>query len=187
MGTLGIIYYYALGWFIKKTFRLWERMGVHLTLNSFYEPVPDTRNLKDTLWSGLSDMVGIDANRDGQIKLLSEFRSQFKNEYDIFPREQTTVPYQYFVNNNSFESVDGELYYCTIRHFKPRRIIEIGSGYSTFLGAQAVMKNKEVFGIDCEYVAIDPYPNQTIQKGFTGLSRVIKSKVEDVDLRHSNK
>lgn len=181
MVILSRVYYFGLGWFIKKTFRTWERIGVHITRKSFYEPVPDTRTLKDTLWSELSDMVGIDVNEERQINLLSEFCSQFKNEYDDFPREQTTVPYQYFVNNKSFESVDGESYYCMIRHFKPRRIIEVGSGYSTFVGTQAVIKNKDEYGIDCEYVAIDPYPNKTIEKGFPGLSRVVKSKVEDVD------
>jgi predicted O-methyltransferase YrrM len=156
-------------------------MGVHITPNHFYEPIPDTRTLKDGLWSEHSEMVGIEINKEAPINLLSEFRSRFKNEYEAFPRERTTIPHQYFVNNSAFGPVDGQIYYCMIRYFKPRKIIEVGTGYSTYLAAQAILKNKEEYGIDCELIAIDPYPNKTIEKGFPGLSKVIKSKVEDID------
>lgn len=182
MEKISRVYNLFLRLFIKKSFPVWQRMGFHITPNHFYEPVPDTRTLKDELWSKHSDMVGIEINKEAQINLLSEFRSKFKHEYDNFPKERTTIPHQYFVNNGTFESVDGETYYCMIRYFKPRRIIEVGTGYSTYLAAQAIVKNKEEYGIDCEFIAIDPYPNKTIEKGFPGLSKVIKSKVEDIDL-----
>ena len=67
------------------------------------------------------------------------------------------MPHQYYVSNEEFGPVDGEILYCTIRYFKPRRIIEIGSGYSTYLSAQAILRNKEENGMDYELIAIDPY------------------------------
>ena len=167
--------------FIKKSFPIWQKMGFHVTPNHFYEPVPDTRTLKDELWLKYTDMAGIEINKESQINLLFEFRSGFKNEYEAFPRERTTIPYQYFVNNSAFGPVDGEIYYCMIRYFKPRKIIEVGTGYSTYLAAQAILKNKEEYGIDCELIAIDPYPSKMIENGFPGLSKVIKSKVEDIE------
>ncbi len=139
----------------KKSFPLWEKLGFHITPNHFYWPIPDARTLKDELWEKHSELVGIDMNEEGQIKLLSLFSSKFKEEYESFPRNETLIPYQYYIDNGAFESVDGEILYCMVRYFKPKKILEIGSGYSTYLSAQAILKNKEEDnGYECELIAI---------------------------------
>ena len=175
-------YNFALRWFIKRSFSVWERLGFHVILNHFYEPIPDTRTLRDKLWSKHSDMVGIEINEEGQINLLSQFSFKFKEEYEDFPRFKTSVPYQYYVKNGGFESVDGEILYCMIRHFKPKKIFEIGSGNSTHLSAQAVLKNKEEDGNECELVSFEPYSNKVLKAGFPGLSKLIPSKIQDIAL-----
>lgn len=93
----------------------------------------------------------------------------------FFPGLKHRFPYQYYVNNGSFESVDGEILYCMIRHFKPRKIFEIGSGNSTYLAAQAILKNKEE-GYECELIAFEPYLNDVLKAGFPGLSKLIPKK-----------
>ena len=165
-----------------------QRMGFHVTPNSFYHPVPDTRKLTEDLWSKRSELAGIDLNEQKQLELLSLFESKLKNEYELFPRNRTTIPYEYFVDNLAFTSVDGEILYCMIRHFKPRRIYEIGSGISTYLSAQAVLKNaEEDSGYKCELVAIEPYPNKILEAGFPGLSKLISKEVQDVPLSEFEK
>ena len=168
--------------FIKKTFPLWQMLGFHITPVYFEEPIPDTRKLKDDLWQKQSELIGIDMNETKQLELLSYFISKFKREYETFPRNKTSIPYQYYVNNGGFESVDGEVLYCMIWHFKPKRIIEIGSGNSTYVSAQAILKNKEENGGGCELIAIDPYPNKVLEKGFPGFSKLIKKEVQKVNL-----
>ena len=74
----------------KKLFTLWEKLGFHITRNHFYEPIPDTRMLKDDLWQKPSELVGIDINEESQINLLSMFSSEFKEEYESFPRNKTS-------------------------------------------------------------------------------------------------
>lgn len=172
----------------KKLFTLWERLGFHITSNHFYEPIPDTRTLKDDLWEKQSELVGIGMNEKSQIDLLSLFSSKFKKEYENFPRNETSILYQYYVDNRGFESVDGEILYCMIRHFKPKRFIEIGSGNSTYLSAQAILKNKEEDNAyECELVAIDPYPNDILKAGFPGLSKLVSKKVQDIPLSEFRK
>ena len=182
MEKISKIYNLFLRLFIKKFFPVWQRMGFHITLNHFYEPIPDTRTLKDELWLKHSDMVGVEMNEERQINLLSQFSSKFKDEYENFPRFKTSIPYQYYVNNGTFESVDGEILYCMIRHFKPKKIFEIGSGNSTYLAAQAILRNKEENGKECELIAFEPYPNDVLRAGFPGLSELIPTKIEDVPL-----
>lgn len=172
----------------KKLFPLWEKLGFHITRNHFYEPIPDTRTLKDDLWEKQSELVGIDMNEEGQINLLSLFASKFKEEYESFPRNKTSIPYQYYIDNGAFESVDGEILYCMVRHFKPNKIFEIGSGNSTYLSAQAILKNKEEDNdYECELVAIEPYPNDILKAGFPGLSKLIPKKVQDIPLSEFKK
>lgn len=181
-------YHFILRVLIKKSFPVWQRLGFHIIPNHFYEPIPDTRTLKSDLWSKRSDLIGIEINEEKQINLLSQFSAKFKSEYETFPRRKTSNPYQFYLNNGAFESVDAEILYCMIRYFKPRRIFEVGSGNSTLLSAQAILKNKEENkDYECELLAIDPFPTSVLKTGFPGLSRVISQKVEDVPISQFNK
>jgi predicted O-methyltransferase YrrM len=170
---------------MKKSFLIFQTLGFHITKNHFYEPVPDTRTLKDELWLKKSDLIGLDLKEKNQLSLISEFSSKFKDEYEAFPKTKTDikVPYQYYINNGGYESIDGEILYCMIRKYKPKKIIEIGSGNSTYLSAQAILKNTEENGHKCEFISIDPYPNDVIRAGFPGLSKVIPKKIQDIDLQ----
>jgi len=175
--------YKGLLWrFIKKSFPFWQKLGFHITSNHYYEPIPDTTELKDDLWQKQSELIGVDINEEYQIYSLSLYSSKSKEEYESFPRNKTSVPHQYYVNNGAFESVDGEILYCMIRYFKPKIFFEIGSGYSTYLSAQAVLKNQEDNGHQCELIAFEPYPNETLKIGFPGLSKLITTKVQNVPL-----
>lgn len=170
----------------KKFFRLWESRGYHVTPVHFSEPIPDTSTLRESLWSRPSALVGIDMNEQGQLDLLSRFSSEFGVEYRSFPRARTPVLWQYWLDNSTFGAVDGEILYCMIRHFKPRRFFEIGSGSSTYLSAQAILKNREVDGCECELTTFDPYPNDVLRSGFPGLSRLIRARIQDIPLSRFN-
>lgn len=148
-----------------KLFELWQSLGFHVTPNHFYQPIPDTRNLKEEIWQKTSELTGIDINIQKQLKFLNEICPKFKDEYNNFPMHKTSNPCQYYLSK-SFRTVDGEILYCMIRHFKPKKIFEIGSGNSTYLSAQACLKNKEETGIKANSVVIDPYPNGIIKKVF---------------------
>lgn len=169
----------------NKSFGLWELLGFHIVPNHFYYPIPNVRLLKDKIWEKPSALVGIDLNEQSQIALLNNFRDAFKQEFDQFSRNKTATskPYEYFVKNGTFGSVDGEILYCMIRHFRPKRIIEIGSGNSTFLSAFAIQINKEEDPkYVCEFTVIEPYPNKLLQDGLPNLSELIEDSVENVPL-----
>jgi hypothetical protein len=126
--------------------------------------------------------VGIDLDEEAQLVLLEKFSRTYRPEYECFPREQVPRSSQYYVNNGAFGAVDGEILYCMIRNHKPRKIIEIGSGFSTLLMAQAALRNKEETGQGCELVACEPYPNEILVTGFPGLTRLISKRVEELPL-----
>ena|SRR5947209_1107563 len=76
-----------------------------------------------------------------------------------------------------FSGTDALALYCMVRHFRPRRIIEVGSGFSSRISAQALVKN----GVG-ELTCIEPYPSELLVNGFPGLSKLVPNKVQDVPL-----
>jgi hypothetical protein len=80
-------------------------------------------------------------------------------------------------------AIDAHVYYIFIRHFKPKRIIEIGAGNSTLVAAAACRQNLKEKSEASTSISIDPFPNKILKKGFPGLSKLIADKVQNVDLK----
>jgi hypothetical protein len=73
--------------------------------------------------------------------------------------------------------------YGMVRYFKPRRLIEVGGGHSTYVSAHAINTNAaEDLQYQCELTLIEPFPNNVVKRGFPGLSRLIARRVQDVPL-----
>ncbi len=163
-------------WILGKTWGLGERLGFHITPNHYYEPIPDNRKIRNA-WGGESDLPGLTIDDKKIIELLNDF-SLYKNEYDD-PRNKKTLRYN--SNNLNYGPVDIEVYYSMIRHMKPKQIIEIGSGESTFIASFALEKNKNEDSIEGNLTSIEPYPSPELKKSFPGHD-FIKQEVQDIDL-----
>lgn len=171
--------------FHEKTFRALQRLGAHVLPNRYLFPVPDTRLLPDDLWERPTEMPGVDMNDAEQADLLARFEKDFKAEYDDFPKsaEEARSPFVFHLGNGAFESVDAEALYGMVRLLRPRRIIEIGSGNTTLISAQAIGKNKELDPeYSCDLIAVEPYPNAKLLAGFPHLTRLIRKRVQEVPL-----
>src|SRR5262245_45943670 len=90
----------------QRSFSLWQALGVHVTPNHYYLPIPDTRTLDARLWDRRSAMIGVNFEVSRFLQLLDFFSRRYRREYERFPREQTASPSQYYVRNRMFESVD---------------------------------------------------------------------------------
>ena len=156
----------------RELFLNWERHGFHVTPVHFYEPIPDTQSLPETLWSQPSELVGIDMNDSMQLDLLRNHFPKFRDEYNNLPIEPP--PGQ----KRPFRGVDALVAYCMIRHFQPQLIVEVGSGWSSLVLGQAAAKNK-----NSALICIDPFPRELFARvSFPGLRSLIEKKVQDVDL-----
>lgn len=155
----------------RELFLNWERHGFHVTPVHFYEPIPDTQSLPETLWSQPSQLVGIDMNQSTQLDLLRNHFTKLRDEYNKLPIEPP--PGQ----KRPFRGVDALVAYCMIRHFQPELVAEVGSGWSSLVLGQGAAKNK-----NSALVCIDPFPGDVLRKGFPGLRSLIEKKIQDIDL-----
>ncbi|HEY2745671.1 MAG TPA: class I SAM-dependent methyltransferase [Polyangia bacterium] len=167
---------------IRRSFPLWQRLGVHVVPNHFYFPIPDTRTLDDRLWEERSELPGIDMRAPAQLQLLSELAAGFRAEYDALPRTPTGVAHEYHLDNGLFGPVDAEMLYAMIRKLAPKRIYEVGSGFSTYLAAQAVRKNEADGKTRSELVAFEPYPNPVLAAGVPGVTRLERIGAQQIPL-----
>jgi methyltransferase family protein len=156
----------------RDIFSLWERRGFHVTPVHFYQPIPDTQSLPQTLWNRPSELIGINMNDSKQLDLLRNHFPKFRHEYEKLPAEPP--PGQ----KGPFRGVDVLSAYCMVRHFQPRLIVEVGSGFSSRVLGTAATKNKSS-GLVC----IDPFPGELTRKGsIPGLKSFIEKQVQDIDL-----
>ncbi|MBX3025557.1 class I SAM-dependent methyltransferase [bacterium] len=166
---------------VKRSFRFWERHGVHVVPVHFYEPIPDTRLLDPALWEQTRTLPAIDLRVDAQLQRLRDFADRYRSEYERFPRQATADPTQYHEENGQFASTDAEVLHCLVRDHRPRLVIEVGSGFSTLITAAALRRNAAE-GAPGELVCIEPYPNATLRAGVPGVTRLISTPLQQVPL-----
>ncbi len=89
-------------------------------------------------------------------KQLSELANlKFVNEL-IFKTEGDPYKGEFYLNNPAYGPGDADLYYLMVRNWAPKKIIEIGSGFSTMLCLLAIEKNKQA-NINTSLTCIEPY------------------------------
>jgi predicted O-methyltransferase YrrM len=151
-------------------------VGVFPIRDHYYEPVFHPRHLREPL-DRPRQLPGIDLDLAGQKALLAGFH--WNDELREFPWNPGPA-LGFAWNNRSFGPGDAEILYSMIRHFRPRRIVEIGSGNSTLMAVAAVRRNlADDPERTCEHLCIEPYEMPWLER--TGV-RVLRERVEEVGL-----
>lgn len=163
---------------LPLSYKVWDRIGVASLPFHYYQPVFNTGTLNPLLFSRPDAMHGIEWNEQEQVSLLAEFN--FQNELLEIPVDApASDTLEFFHANPSFGPADAEMLYNMVRHFKPSKVLEIGSGYSTRMLKKALDTNRNE-GIPAEHVCIEPYEMPWLES--LGVDKVIRTKAEDLDL-----
>lgn len=130
----------------------------------YYSPIPKHEDVVTYLKSTKTDKIelpDIDLNMQKQFELLTVFQTF----YDDLPfPEKKNQEYRYYYDQGFFCYADAIFLYSFLRHINPRRIIEVGSGFSSAVILDTV---ERFFFFKPEMTFIEPYPDR--------LRRLIKS------------
>jgi predicted O-methyltransferase YrrM len=163
------------------------RRGVHvarrrdwrLSPNNYYSALPDVDRLDDAVWERESAMVGVAFDPEAQIEFAERELAAFAAE--LGAPHVAEDPLELHLDNAHFECVDAEIAYAMIRHLRPRRVVELGSGFSTQVLARAARRNGEE-GAPCELYAYNPYPSERMQavleRGIAGLTEHVEIEAQ---------
>lgn len=124
----------------------------------YYNPLVDPKSLEPIAGAVFDttkkSVQGIDFRENAQLTLLEELLPAYREV--PFPVEQTPG-FRYFLGNGIFSYSDGIFLYMLMRHFKPRRIIEVGSGHSS---AVMIDTNERFLDNEVSLTFIEPYPER---------------------------
>lgn len=171
--------------YLLEKFDFWERHGIHITPVSYYSPIPNIKNLKDKYSPEKPEiMEGFDWNEQYQSRIMREIFPLYAKECR-FPQtcEERKNTFDYYVQNTTFPIGDACILHSLIRHFKPGKIIEIGSGFSTLVAARAATYVTPTPMLK----SINPFPGQfedLFHDGFPGFTCLEKIPVEDLPLEY---
>jgi len=148
----------------------------------FHSPLPDFSALeRDGSWDPTHQApapLDVDLNVAGQLALLDEF-SELAGRYD--PPDHREPSFRYWYVNDFFSYLDASTLACMLLRFKPRRVVEIGSGFSS-----AVMMdlNERCLGGSLELTMIEPYPDRVrelLRADDFRRARLVEAPIGDVD------
>ena len=121
----------------------------------FYSPVPDMADIgarADRLFATPRDLPGVDLHAAEQLDL---FRTLAALARDAPLPEVPGTEGRYGVENPNYGIGDASMLQAMLRHVRPVRYLEVGSGYSTAL---ALDTNERYLGGAMFVTAIEPHP-----------------------------
>ncbi|HVE94461.1 MAG TPA: class I SAM-dependent methyltransferase [Acidimicrobiales bacterium] len=166
----------------RKLFPVLERLGVHVTPVHFYEPIPDTRTLAPSLWERESELVGVDLNAQAQLELLRWLHGLRDELAELASggRGAGDEAARFRLENGHFDHADAYALYGIVRRFGPKKIVEVGSGFSTLVAAAALERNRQD-GRPGSLVCIEPYPKPWL-RDLEGVDELREQPLESLPL-----
>lgn len=144
----------------------------------FYSPIPSREEIFAALRFADSNfsLNPLGKSISKQTRLLEQL-APFIREFNppTAPNESSL----YYYPNDQFGLPDASLLHSQIRFHKPKRIVEVGSGYSSAVMLDTVRNCQ----LSVDLTFIEPYPERLrrlVSKSTLGNCKVIESKIQDV-------
>lgn len=149
----------------------------------YYSPIPSLEELQaeqDRIFSTeYRPLPGVECTESQMLKYLERFSPY----YAEFPfTEQKTAGLRFYMDNGVYAWGEAVILYSLMRYLRPRRIIEVGSGFSSALMMDV---NERFLDNSVELTFIDPYPQRLMELlSPDDLQQItlIPQRLQDIDL-----
>lgn len=123
-----------------------------------------------------SALYGIDYDVEEMKSQFSDLLSRYLGEFSLIPPYATLQKVGF---GPGYTAVDAFTLYMMVRHLKPRRYIEVGSGLSTYYCSLAAERNaKEHYPL--EITCIEPHPFDKL-RSIPGI-KLLAKEVQDAEI-----
>lgn len=124
----------------------------------FYSPIPDVADVESRA-AALFDrsaraLPGVAIDAASQLRLVERLAPLYPSIG--FP-DRPQPGHRYHLDNEYFSYGDGIVLNLLLRHLRPRRVVEIGSGYSS---AAMLDTNDRFLGGAVEFTFVEPFPER---------------------------
>lgn len=154
---------------------------LHVPPGHYYSPTISKEDLikrSEKIWGEPPRQIpAIEINEENQLILLEEFVEYYKD----LPFESTYKEgLRYYYENSMYSYSDAIFLFCMIRKNNPKRIIEVGSGFSSAV----MLDTNNLFyenSIQCTF--IEPYPDRLNSLLFANEKiNLLQRPVQDIEL-----
>jgi hypothetical protein len=149
----------------------------------FYSPIPaigEVQREHARLFQAAGrTLPGITLNERQQLELLAGFKPYYAEL--CFPEEKEPGQ-RYFYNKRFYSYSDAIFLYFMLRHLRPKRVIEVGSGFSSCVTLDT---NDRFLGGKVRCTFIEPYPERLLsllQPGDAARIEIVRQRIQDVPL-----
>jgi hypothetical protein len=158
-------------------FKSFSKVGVFVFPNHYYSPISDVNQLKKSkeIWAKKSELPAIQVDLAKHLTNLRDICLPFQQEF-IGNKTYLSAVENHFGPGYGF--IEAQALHGFIRSKKPKKIIEIGSGVSTYCMLKAVEINQKEENKNTQITCIDPFPSKKIKARQD--VNLIKNKVQSV-------
>ena len=158
--------------------RLQDNLLFHVQPYRFDSAIPTLFDIDLAKLDARRNLPGIMLDQTVYLDWLSKLRVYASELADIPTHE--TPGTDFWFQNGSYGDLDAVTLYTMLRHLKPKRIIEIGSGRSSRMIERAAAKNNAE-GSPCNCTFIEPFPPEYFVKS-PPPGTFLQKKVQDIQL-----
>lgn len=159
-------------WIKPEVYRLFQSHGFHLVRNHYYGVLPDTSKLSQEWWNSIPYQSAFNQINKMDIETVFESILKWADELKPLPRELSGG---FYWNNDMFPPLDAIVLYGMLREFKPKRLLEIGSGFSTEIALLASRHSETV--VHC----VEPYPSSRLLAVEPRLGSLIRLPIQKIE------
>ncbi len=148
----------------------------------FYSPIVNPDELMDRkhrLWRESPRLpIGLDFKHERQKGIVRNWLAKYVSQYD-YPehRDPDQSDLAFYTQNSQFSWLDARFLFAALMQIKPRKIIEVGSGFSSLLMAD--VKNR--LGTDGPSITcIEPFPRSFLKDSNLCLNELVVEKVQNI-------
>lgn len=165
---------------VFRSFQIGEKLGWHLVPVFYASPLTVMKELQATRdqWARPSAMAGIHVDLDAQLAALRACVAPHVAEVAGGAVYEKARQMGY---GPGYGYIEAQVLHAVVRHFKPRRIIEVGSGVSTACAIRAGELNAGEGHGAPDIACIEPYPFAPLRE--VKNVRLIDSFVQGVPVR----
>jgi hypothetical protein len=171
----------ALAFLRNMPFEELQERGSQLHPNHIHWPLNDLRFLRANphLWLRKAVPNCIEWDLDAQVELVGRIRGHAE-ELSGVAFEPAEAPGEYVWAGGPFSGFDACAYYGLVRELQPKRVIEVGIGWSSLLLRRALDANDHP--TEVTLIDPDPHPSRELMGELRPGWRVIESIVQNADL-----
>ena len=129
-------------WIRRHARRVGSRLGLDVVAADHYSPILRPAEVSGDLWDRPDPMPGVELDLDAQLAWIESELTSLVAEL-----QERDFP----IDNGWYGPMDAHILYALLRREPPRRVVELGSGYSTLV--------IELAAPGAEHHVVDPFPS----------------------------